>query len=174
MSPLITANSPRIWICGLLLGTLLATAIQPAEASEPRAVNATAVVGPCVPQAALPRPRLYGLLHSCKGSAVLAGTWIGTLRYYAQGTVGIVSGDSYGRIHERFRGRSDDGRRGELFMSGTYTVEGDTGIGISNLRIDRGSGDFAYATGSVIVEGTMPLTGGPELATIAGSWRPRG
>jgi hypothetical protein len=157
-----------------LLAVFVGTAAMPAHASEAEPVSASALVGPCTPQAAVPPAKLGELLHSCKGTAVVSGTWTGTLRYRAEGNVGIVSGDARGRIHEWFRGRSEDGRRGELYMSGTYTVDGETGVGVSTLRIDRGTQDFARATGTVVVNGTMPITGGPEIADFEGTWRPQG
>jgi hypothetical protein len=114
------------------------------------------------------------LLTQCDGSAVLLGTWIGTLRFHARGKVGVISGDASGTISELFSGRVPGFGRGTILMQGTFTVDGATGEARSLLTIQHGTGSFARSRGSVTVTGTMPITSGPEFFSLEGTWWPTG
>jgi hypothetical protein len=159
----------RSLLAGLAL--LLVFAAPAAASGSGESIYATGVAGQCVP----PVPPPPGsLLQQCNGSAVLTGGWTGTLRFHARGKVRVVSGDASGTISELFTGRVPGRGRGTILMRGTFVVDGATGEARSVLTIEHGTGAFARCRGSVTVTGTMPITSGPSVFSVEGTWWPEG
>lgn len=106
----------------------------------------------------------------CRGTAVLTGSWTGTMRYHVVGHVDPVTGDAVGTINQRWEGWAE-GVGGGLYLTGTFDVDGATGIGVSRMRIVAGEGVFHGATGEATFTLYQPLTGGVQTGTYTGSWR---
>src|SRR5215217_2631113 len=69
-------------------------------------------VGACVAHIIKVDPTTGDLL-SCSGTSDWTGTWTGSTTWTLTGDVSLTAGGS-GGIHEVFRGRAPDGRKGKL------------------------------------------------------------
>lgn len=137
----------------------------PASAGHSQRISGSAVQAGCVPttyEVATGRFR-------CEGLAVVEGSWLGRISFVATGRGQLGTGNVSGKITEVFDGTSG-GRQGTITMSGTFTINGTTGIAIARLEIRRGTGDFRRSSGTVTVRLSDLLSMGFAHGSYSGRW----
>jgi hypothetical protein len=105
---------------------------------------------------------------------VWEGTWTGVAEYTFHGRVDAVTGAGSGTIDEVFTGRDRDGRLGTIRFAETATL---TPTGVPDtfslrleMRIVKGTGDFANARGEAVAVGLGNAAF--SEGTFSGQWTP--
>jgi hypothetical protein len=130
-------------------------------------------VGACVAHIIKVDPATGDLL-SCSGTSDWTGTWKGSTKWTLSGDVSLTTGGS-GRIHEVFKGRARDGRKGKLIFTEHFTLDAAGHIDITG-KIRKSSGGLAGSHGHARWIGTANADGSGS-GTYSGRWhhggRPR-
>jgi hypothetical protein len=124
-------------------------------------------VGACVAHITRVDPTTGDVL-GCSGTSDWTGTWTGSTGWTLTGYVSLTSGGS-GRIHEVFKGRAHDGRKGRLTFVERFTLDASGHIDIKGTIV-KGFGELAGSSGHARWVGTANADGSGS-GTYTGRWR---
>jgi hypothetical protein len=105
----------------------------------------------------------------CTGTSKWTGTWKGSTKWTLTGNMDPDSGKTSGRIHEVFKGKIADGRKGKLVFSEKLQLDANGDIDIHGHIVDS-SGGLAGAHGKARWTGYSSVTDGSGSGPYTGSW----
>jgi uncharacterized protein (DUF2147 family) len=107
--------------------------------------------------------------YKCSGTSSWTGTWKGSTKWTATGNLDAATGAATGKIHEVFKGKIADGRKGKLVFEETMTLDAKGNIDIRG-KIVKSSGGLAGAHGKAHWTGTSSVADGSGAGPYSGSW----